>query len=60
MNTAVRTALAVGFLLVSVPAIAHHGTGTYDSTKSVTLKLTTFPLASFTSKYSAAVWATIR
>ena len=37
MNTAVRTALAVGFLLVSVPAIGHHGTGTYDSTKSVTL-----------------------
>ena len=37
MNTAVRTALAVGCLLASVPAIAHHGTGTYDSTKSVTL-----------------------
>jgi uncharacterized protein DUF6152 len=37
MNPAVRAALAVGFLLIGGPAIAHHGTGTYDSTKTVTL-----------------------
>lgn len=37
MNTAVRAALAAGLLLMGGPALAHHGTGTYDSTKSVTL-----------------------
>ena len=29
--------MAAGLLLMCVPALAHHGTGTYDSTKSVTL-----------------------
>jgi len=29
--------VAAGLLLMCVPARAHHGTGTYDSTKSVTL-----------------------
>ena len=37
MNTAVRAALAAGLLIKGGPALAHHGTGTYDSTKSVTL-----------------------
>src|SRR5262245_21186695 len=37
MNNPVRAALAAGLLLVGGPALAHHGTGTYDSTKSVTL-----------------------
>jgi hemolysin III len=37
MKTAVGTALAAGFIMLSVPALAHHGTGTYASTKSVTL-----------------------
>jgi uncharacterized protein DUF6152 len=37
MKTVVRTALAAGLLMMPVPALAHHGTGTYDSTKSVTL-----------------------
>lgn len=36
MKTAVGTALAAG-LLMCVSVAAHHGTGTYDSTKSVTL-----------------------
>lgn len=37
MRTAAAAALAAGLLLVCVPARAHHGTGTYDSTKAVTL-----------------------
>jgi hypothetical protein len=37
MKTAVGTVLATGLLLACVPALAHHGTGTYDSSKSVTL-----------------------
>ena len=37
MKTAVRTVLAAGLLLMPLPVLAHHGTGTYDSTKSVTL-----------------------
>jgi hypothetical protein len=37
MKTTVATALAAALLLMSVPALAHHGTGTYESTKSVTL-----------------------
>jgi hypothetical protein len=37
MKAAVGTALAAGLLMMCVPALAHHGTGTYDSTKSVTL-----------------------
>jgi hypothetical protein len=37
MKTGVATALAAALLVVCVPALAHHGTGTYDSTKSVTL-----------------------
>lgn len=36
MKSAARLA-AVGLLLMCAPAAAHHGTGTYDSTKSVTL-----------------------
>ena len=30
-------ALTAGLLMMCVPALAHHGTGTYESTKSVTL-----------------------
>ena len=38
MKTAAGTAVLVaGLLATCVPALAHHGTGTYDSTKSVTL-----------------------
>jgi hypothetical protein len=37
MKTTVATAFAAALLLMSVPALAHHGTGTYESTKSVTL-----------------------
>ena len=37
MSTTVRTIVAAGVLLMGVPAAAHHGTGTYDSSKSVTL-----------------------
>ena len=37
MKTALGTAVTAGLLLMCVPAVAHHGTGTYDSTKSVTL-----------------------
>jgi hypothetical protein len=37
MPSAVRIAVVAGLLVSSVPAAAHHGTGTYDSTKSVTL-----------------------
>ena len=37
MKTAVGTLLAAGILLTCVPGRAHHGTGTYDSSKSVTL-----------------------
>lgn len=32
-----KCCLIAGLLLTSLPALAHHGTGTYDSTKSVTL-----------------------
>ena len=35
MKTA--AALTVWLLMMGVPALAHHGTGTYDSTKTVTL-----------------------
>src|SRR5437762_3666684 len=37
MRTAMGTVLATALLLICMPALAHHGTGTYDSTKSVTL-----------------------
>jgi len=37
MKAAVGTALAAGLLLMCAPVLAHHATGTYDSTKSVTL-----------------------
>jgi hypothetical protein len=30
-------ALSIAFFAMSVPVLAHHGTGTYDSAKSVTL-----------------------
>src|SRR5262249_20349241 len=30
-------ALSIAFFSMSVPVLAHHGTGTYDSSKSVTL-----------------------
>ena len=36
MKAAMGAVLA-GLLMVCVPALAHHGTGTYDSSKSVTL-----------------------
>jgi len=31
-------AIAVGLVLVSIPALAHHGTNLYDMTKTTTLK----------------------
>jgi hypothetical protein len=37
MKTRAGASLAAGLLMMCVPALAHHGTGTYDSTKSVTL-----------------------
>ena len=37
MKTAVVTGLSVGLLILCFPLLAHHGTGTYDSSKSVTL-----------------------
>ena len=37
MKTALRAVVAVGVIGMCVPAAAHHGTGTYDSSKSVTL-----------------------
>ena len=37
MKSAVGTVAAAGLLMMCVPAVAHHGTGTYDSTKSVSL-----------------------
>jgi hypothetical protein len=37
MKTAAAAALTAGLLMICVPVLAHHGTGTYDSTKSVTL-----------------------
>ena len=37
MKTAAAAALTSGLLMICVPVLAHHGTGTYDSTKSVTL-----------------------
>ena len=37
MSTAVRILTTAALLVVCAPAAAHHGTGTYDSTKSVTL-----------------------
>ena len=37
MKTALRAVIAAGILATCVPAAAHHGTGTYDSSKSVTL-----------------------
>jgi hypothetical protein len=37
MKTTVATTLCAGLLMICISAFAHHGTGTYDSTKSVTL-----------------------
>ena len=37
MKPAAAAALTAGLLMIGVPVLAHHGTGTYDSTKSVTL-----------------------
>jgi hypothetical protein len=37
MKSAPGIALAAALLVLTVPARAHHGTGTYDSTRSVTL-----------------------
>ena len=37
MKTALRAVVAAGVIGMCVPAGAHHGTGTYDSSKSVTL-----------------------
>lgn len=37
MKTAVVAGLSVGLLIMCFPLLAHHGTGTYDSSKSVTL-----------------------
>jgi hypothetical protein len=46
-----KTLVIVG-LLVCVPLLAHHGTGTYDSTKSVTLSGTVTEFA-FTNPHAA-------
>ena len=35
-----RVALAAGFLLISIPLLAHHGASEYDMTKIVTLRAT--------------------
>ena len=37
MRTAAAIVVAAGLLILGVPLAAHHGTGTYDSAKSVTL-----------------------
>jgi hypothetical protein len=37
MKTAVVTGLSLGLFIMCVQILAHHGTGTYDSSKSVTL-----------------------
>jgi hypothetical protein len=37
MKTAAATASLAGLLLIYLPLLAHHGTGTYDNTKSVAL-----------------------
>lgn len=37
MKTAVVTGLSLGLLIMCAQILAHHGTGTYDSSKSVTL-----------------------
>jgi hypothetical protein len=37
-RTLTIAALAVGFLTVSVPLFAHHGTASYDTSKTVTVK----------------------
>jgi hypothetical protein len=52
MKAAVATLVAAGFLALSVPARAHHGTGTYDNTKSVTLSGTVTEF-SFTNPHVA-------
>src|SRR6266581_2615951 len=44
--------LILGSLLLSVSMLAHHGTGTYDSTKSVTLSGTVTEFA-FTNPHAA-------
>ena len=44
--------MVVGLLLFSLPLLAHHGTGTYDSTKSVTLSGTVTEFA-FTNPHAA-------
>jgi hypothetical protein len=44
--------VVAGLLLVCVPLLAHHGTGTYDSTKSVTLSGTVTEFA-FTNPHAA-------
>jgi hypothetical protein len=46
------TLMVVGLLLLSLPLLAHHGTGTYDSTKSVTLSGTVTEFA-FTNPHAA-------
>jgi hypothetical protein len=35
-----RVALTIGFLLISIPLLAHHGASEYDMTKIVTLSAT--------------------
>ena len=52
MKAAAATAVAAGLLLIGVPVLAHHGTGTYDSTKSVTLSGTVTEFA-FTNPHVA-------
>ena len=44
--------IVLGLLLMSLPAFAHHGTGTYDNTKSVTLSGTVTEFA-FTNPHAA-------
>src|SRR5438552_4248550 len=51
MKNALAMSLAIG-LLMCLPMLAHHGTGTYDSTKSVTLSGTVTEFA-FTNPHAA-------
>ena len=52
MKFAASAIVAAAFLLTPLPLSAHHGTGTYDSTKSVTLSGTVTEFA-FTNPHAA-------
>jgi hypothetical protein len=52
MRIAAGSTVAAGILLLCLPVAAHHGTGTYDSTKSVTLSGTVTEF-NFTNPHAA-------